>query len=505
MLDLQPRDVFNNQLLNNVHPEGWLNPEPAPEYHLVVVGGGPAGLISAAGAAGLGAKVALVERNFLGGDCLNVGCVPSKALLSCARRAHQVRAAGEYGIRIDGPVRVDFPAVMERLRRIRAEISRNDSAQRYRDELGVDVFLGEPKFTGSQSLDIGGKRLKFRKAVITTGARAVDAKIPGLSAAEVLTNENLFNLTELPPRLGIIGGGVIGCEMAQAFSRLGSQVTILQNEPRLLPREDADAAAILSETFRLDGISVITETAIQRVETRSGGGYDIHMRVAGQDRVVPVDRILMAAGRAPNVQELNLEAAGIQYDERRGIQIDDHFRTTNPKIFAAGDVAMAWKFTHAADAAARMVIHNALFMGRQRLSSLVMPWCTFTDPEIARVGANEDEARQKGLAVDVYRHAFAETDRGAAEGARDGFVKILTVSGKDRIVGALAIGEDAGEMLNEVTSAMVHGIGLRGLGKVIHPYPTRAETIKRAADACNRARLTPWTRWFLKKTLQILS
>ena len=494
-----PEDAYNQTLVANVHPRDWTNPEPAPSYNLVVLGGGTAGLITAAGAAGLGAKVALVEREHLGGDCLNVGCVPSKALLRAARAYADVRDAGQYGVEVPPGTRVNFPAVMERMRRLRSEISPNDSALRYRDELGVDVFLGEGRFVDSDSVEVDGRQLHFRRAVIATGARAMPLPIPGLAEAGYLTNETVFSLTELPKRLAIIGAGPIGCEMAQAFARFGSQVTLLEVMPQILIREDKDAAALIQAALIRDGVSLVLGCQIAGVE-RDGRGTVLQVEKDEQRQAISVDAVLLGVGRAPNVEGMNLEAVGVDFDTRQGVKVDDRLQTTNPRIYAAGDICSPYKFTHMADALARIVIQNTLFVGRAKASALTVPWCTYTDPEIAHVGLYEHEAEKQGIAIQTFQQEMGQVDRAVLEGDTEGFVKIHTQAGKDTILGATIVTRHAGEMISELTLAMVGGLGLGTLARTIHAYPTQAEAIKRAADAYNRTRLTPrvkslFTKW----------
>lgn len=494
-----PEDAYNQALVANVHPRDWTNPEPAPSYNLVVLGGGTAGLITAAGAAGLGAKVALVEREHLGGDCLNVGCVPSKALLRAARAVADVRDAGQYGVEVPDGARVNFPAVMERMRRLRSEISPHDSAQRYRDELGVDVFLGEGRFVDSDSVEVDGQQLRFRRAVIATGARAMPLPIPGLAEAGYLTNETVFSLTELPKRLAIIGAGPIGCEMAQAFARFGSQVTLLEVMPQILIREDKDAAALIQAALIRDGVSLVLGCQITGVE-RDGQDTVLRVEKDGQQEEIRVDAVLLGVGRAPNVEGMNLEAVDVEFDTRQGVKVDDRLQTTNPRIYAAGDICSPYKFTHMADALARVVIQNTLFVGRAKASALTVPWCTYTDPEIAHVGLYEHEAEKQGIAIQTFYQEMGQVDRAVLEGDTEGFVKIHTKAGKDTILGATIVTRHAGEMISELTLAMVGGLGLGTLARTIHTYPTQAEAIKRAADAYNRTRLTPrvkslFTKW----------
>lgn len=500
-LRMLPQDIYNEALVSNVHPADWQNPEPAPSYNLVVIGAGTAGLVTAAGAAGLGAKVALVERHFLGGDCLNVGCVPSKCMIRSSRMAADICDASQFGVRVLGGMEVDFPVVMERLRRLRARISEHDSARRFK-ELGVDLFLGEGQFSDPDTVQVAGKTLKFKKAVIATGTRPVQPAIEGIAEVGFLTNETVFSLTERPRRLAVIGGGPIGCELAQAFRRLGCEVILFHNAAHILNREDSDAAEIIQQSFIRDGIRLILNCKTTKVEKKNQGKV-IHIDCGGNTETIAVDEILAGAGRSPNVEGLNLEGAGVKYDKREGIEVNDQLQTTNPRIYAAGDICLAYKFTHTADATARIVIQNALFNGRKKVSALTIPWCTYTDPEIAHVGMYEKDAKEKGIEVETYVRLLKEVDRAIADGEEEGFVKIHVRKGTDKILGATIVARHAGEMLGEITLAIVGNIGLKTISNVIHTYPTQAEAIKQVGDAYNRTRLTPlikklfdhWLAW----------
>ncbi len=493
-----PDDAHNQTLVANVHPPRWTNPTPSGRYNLVVLGAGTAGLVSAAGAASLGAKVALIERHLLGGDCLNYGCVPSKAVIRASRAARSVREAANYGVRVEGSVRMDFAAAMERMRRLRAGISHHDSARRF-TELGVDVFLGNARFVLPDEVEVDGQRLKFARAVITTGARAAGLPVPGLKEAGYLTNETVFSLTELPKRLLLIGAGPIGCEMAQAFRRLGSEVTLLTDGQRILPREDPDAAAILSSSLEREGITIVAGARMTRVE-RSQGGKTIVFETGGAEGKVEADEILLAVGRTPNVDGLGLETAGVAYD-RTGVKVDDHMRTSNRRIYAAGDICSNYKFTHAADAMARIVIQNALFFGRKRVSDLVIPWCTYTDPEIAHVGLYEAEARQRGLDVTTITVGLGDVDRAVLDGETEGFARVHMDKKSGRILGATLVSAHAGESIGEIVLAMNQGLGLGALSATIHPYPTQAEALKKLGDQYLRTRLKSWMKPLLQKFL----
>jgi pyruvate/2-oxoglutarate dehydrogenase complex dihydrolipoamide dehydrogenase (E3) component len=497
--EVTPRDQYNETLLANVHPPDWVNPTPAPRYNLVVIGGGTAGLVSAAGAAGLGGKVALVERHLLGGDCLNYGCVPSKAIIRSSRVVADFRDAARFGFKVPPGTEVDFSAVMERMRALRAAISHHDSAQRFLD-LGVDVFLGEARFSGPRTVEAGGQTLNFSKAVIATGARAVDPMVPGLAEAGYLTNETVFSLTARPQRLLIMGGGPLGCEFAQAFQRLGCRVTLLHRYDRLMNREDADAAQLVQQVLVREGIHLILAAKPTQV-LKTGGGKLVRYESAGQPGEIEVDEILAGAGRAPNVENLGLEEAGVKFDPREGVLVNDRLQTTNRRIYAAGDVCLKHKFTHLADATARIVIQNALFCGRKKVSALTIPWCTYTDPEVAHVGLNEAEAAKQGIPIQTFTRPLSEVDRAIVDGEAEGMVKIHVKRGTDKILGATIVARHAGEMISEITLAMVGKIGLGALASVIHPYPTQAEAIRQTGDLYNRTRLTPFVKQLFTRFL----
>lgn len=497
---IEPDDEFNRRLVEAVHPPHWVNPTPAARYNMVVIGAGTAGLVTAAAAAGLGAKVALIERHLMGGDCLNVGCVPSKAILAAARAAAAVRDAGEFGVHT-GPSRVDFTHVMRRMRRLRAEIAPHDSAHRFAS-LGVDVFIGDGRFTGPDTVEVDGKTLRFAKACIATGARAAAPPIPGLSDVAYLTNETVFSLTELPRRLAVIGAGPIGCELAQAFARFGSEVTLIEAMHGILPNEDPDAAEIVRHAMlERDGARLLCCGKQTTIRPGPDGTKRITLDSHDHHYDVTVDAILVAVGRAPNIEWLNLDAAGVTFD-KQGVAVDDHLRTTNPRIYAAGDVCSKYKFTHAADFMARIVIRNALFPFvpfRARFSKLTIPWCTYTDPELAHVGLTIAEAIDRGLDIDTHIIEMAHVDRAILDGQTTGLLKVHTSKGKDRILGTTIVAPHAGEMISQITAAIVRGIGLKGLANVIHPYPTQAEAIRKAGDAFNRSRLSPRVKAVLAK------
>jgi pyruvate/2-oxoglutarate dehydrogenase complex dihydrolipoamide dehydrogenase (E3) component len=496
---LQPLDVHNQKLQANVHPTDWVNPTPQGTYNMVVIGGGTAGLVTAAGAAGLGAKVALIERDLLGGDCLNVGCVPSKAIIAAARRAAQVRDAADFGIDVPDGVTTDFGKVMERMRKLRADISPHDSAQRFRD-LGIDLFLGGGQFVDAHTIEVGGQQLKFKKACIATGARASAPPIPGLEGVDYLTNETLFSLTELPQRLGIVGAGPIGVEMAQAFGRFGSEVFLVEAEHGILPREDPDAAQVVLESIRRDGVKLLCCGKELQLSRAQGGGVRLTVESHDQGYDERVDQLLVAVGRAPNVEELGLEQVGIEFTNK-GIVVNDKQQTSVPHIYAAGDICSPFQFTHVADFMARNVLRNALFKGRAKTSKLVIPWVTYSEPEIAHVGLYAREAQAKGMEIDTFTQELDGVDRAILAGETDGFVRVHVKRGSDEIVGATVVGANAGDLIGELTLAVTNGIGLGKIANTIHPYPTVAEAIRKVGDLYNKTRLTPRVAKLMDKWL----
>jgi pyruvate/2-oxoglutarate dehydrogenase complex dihydrolipoamide dehydrogenase (E3) component len=485
---IRPLDEHNLEHLSNVHPSGYANPEPRDRYHLVVIGAGPGGLVTAAAGAALGARVALIEKHLMGGDCLNVGCVPSKGLIRAARAWHEARTGADlFGApAVSGPG--DFPAAMRRMRRLRSRLGHVDSVERYR-RLGVDVFLGEGRFASPDVVEVGGTRLRFRRAVIATGARPALPEVAGLREAGALTNETIFWLEDLPRRFVVIGAGPIGCELAQAFARFGSQVTLLNRGPHLLPREDRDAAGIVEESMRRDGVVFRLGAKLLSAERR-GDERLVHFEHSGRKESVAADQILVATGRTPNVETLALDRGGVAHDAK-GVTVDDRLRTANRRVYAIGDVCSRYRFTHAADAHARLVVANALFFGRGKASRLVMPWCTYTGPEVAHVGLYEKEAREAGHAVDTITVSLEELDRAVLDEANRGFVRVHLKKGTDRILGATLVAEHAGDMIGELALAITGRVGLGTIGATIHPYPTQGEIIRKAADAWRRTKLTP--------------
>jgi len=453
------------------------------DRNLVVIGGGSAGLVAAYIAAAVRAKVTLIEKHRMGGDCLNTGCVPSKALIKSARVVMQMRRAADYGLRAPA-VDFNFAEVMERVQRVVRTVEPHDSVERYTG-LGVECIQGEARITSPWTVEVGGRTLSTRAIVIAAGARPIVPPIPGIERAKPLTSDTVWDLRELPRRLIVLGGGPIGCELAQAFARFGSHVTQVEMLPRLLSREDADVAQLVRAQFAAEGIDVRTGHKALRVEP----GPVLVCEHAGSEVRFEFDRLLCALGRAPNTAGYGLEELGIPVTKSRTVETDEYLQTLYPNIYACGDVAGPYQFTHTASHQAWYAAVNALFapFRRFRADYSVIPWATFTDPEVARVGLNESEAQERGIAYEVTRFDMAELDRAIADDVARGMVKVLTVPGKDRILGATLVGEHAGDLIIEYITAMKHGIGLNKILGTIHIYPTLAEANKYAAGSWKRA------------------
>ncbi|MGV8951295.1 MAG: mercuric reductase [Cypionkella sp.] len=486
------------ELERNLRPADWQNPTPAKCYNLAVIGAGPAGLTAARIAARLGARVALIEAAAIGGDCTNIGCVPTKAIIRSGQVYSDILRARHFGAETAG-VRPDPALALDRVRKAQARISRFESARLLQAD-GIDVYFGNACFADHRSLRVGDKTIRFSRAIVATGGSLRAPDVPGLQEIGFMTVETLFDRDTLPRSIMVIGGGPLGCEMAQALCRLGVRVVLIQNAPKFLPREERDAAQLLSESLARDGIEIhLNTTAVGARKTAQG--KEIALSTGGNTFTITVDEVLTGVGRTPRIAGLNLDAAGIITNPEAGIKVDDFMRTTNRRVYAAGDVCGGYMFTHVANAAARLAVRNALFFGRGRFSSLTIPWCTFTDPAIAHVGLYVDQAISKGIAVKTYTVLMHEVDRAVIDGEETGFVKIHVRQGTDRIMGATVVARHAGEMLNEITLAMERGIGLRAMSGVIHAYPTQSAAIKAAADACFADRLTPRLRrlsgWWL--------
>jgi pyruvate/2-oxoglutarate dehydrogenase complex dihydrolipoamide dehydrogenase (E3) component len=449
-----------------------------------VIGAGPAGLEAAEHAAALGARVALIERDLLGGGCLNTSCVPSKTLLRTARLYGEVEHAARFGARLD-PATPDFPAAMARVRALRAQLARTHSA-RCVAAAGIDLYFGAARFLGEDRLGVDALVLHFDKALVATGARPKLVEIPGLAESGYLTSDDVFDLEALPRRLVVIGGGPLGCELAQAFRRLGARTTIVESLPLFLGGEERDAAQLLSDAFARDGIEIRLNTSAVAVR-RVDGVLQIDLVSDDYRNTVQADAILTGMGRVPNLRGLELETAGVTYDDERGIRVDEHLRSSNPRVYAAGDACLVHRYAHMAVASARIAVDNALRGLGTRLGSLVVPWCTYTEPEIAHVGLYVRDANRLGIPIKTYTIPLHQVVRAVTDGESEGFIKVQVAEGGDRILGATIVARHAGEMISEITLAMVAGVGLQALADVIHPFPTQAEGIRMAAEACRRS------------------
>lgn len=450
-----------------VFPPDYRNPDGRGVFNLTVIGAGPAGLVVSMVAASLGGRVALIERHAMGGDCLNAGCVPSKTLLAAA-------AAG-----------LPFEAAMERVRAVRTRVAYHDSVERY-TRAGVEVFLGEARFEAPRRIRVGDTVLDTRKTVIATGTRPLIPPIPGLAEAAALTNETVFELRAQPRRLAVLGAGAVGCELAQAFARLGTHVELIEAAAQVLPRQEPQAAGLIADALRREGVKLHLGGDAHSASVTSEG----KALTLGDGRRVVADEVLVAAGRRRNVEGLDLEKAGVRLDARGAIEVDARLRTSHPDIYAAGDVCSRHQFTHAADAQARIAVRNALFRGRARADRLIVPRCVYTRPELAQVGATARELTAAGRRFERYRLQWGELDRGVTDDAEEGFVEVLA-DGGGRILGATLVGRDAAEQVAPLVVLMMQGGGLGGLGSLVLPYPTRSEYLRRLADQHARRRLTP--------------
>ncbi len=463
-------------------------------YNVVILGAGTAGLVTAAATAGLGGRVALIERAEMGGDCLNTGCVPSKALISSARLADRIRHADRWGLEAREP-EFAFPKVIERLRARRAQIAPNDSQERF-EKLGVTVLRGEAAFASPHEVVVGGRTLRAKNFVIATGTRPTVPKIDGLESVPFFTNETIFNqLDQRPDSLLVLGGGPIGCELSQAFARFGVKVTLVHQGPRLLPKEDAEISAFVQKILSGDGVTCLLGAKAERTRTDSG---EILTSVRRGDSVSEyrTTKLLVATGRTPRIDALNLSAAGVRMNER-GVEVNGYLQTSQPHIYAAGDVVGPYQFTHMAGYQAQIVARNILapfgFM-RKKADYSVVPWCTYLDPEVARVGLNEDQAKRLGGDYDLYELPLKEVDRAVVEDETAGFVRVLTAKGKDRILGVTLAATHAGDLIHEFVLAMRCGIGLGKISGTIHAYPTFAELARKTGDNYQKTRLTPRTK-----------
>ena len=494
-----PVDQNDHQLIERTRPADWTNPASGQTYDLVVIGGGPAGLVSAVIAAGLGAKTALIERHRLGGDCLHTGCIPSKALLASAKALHLQQQGYETTSTPGVTSQDDFSRTMQRMREIRSRLAKHDSAQRLQ-QLGIDVFFGPARFDNPRTISVQESQVSFRRCILATGSRPAVPNISGLDQTNYLTNETLFSLTELPSRLNIIGGGPIGVEMAQAFCRFGSQVTLIDQASQLLPREEAEASQLLRKQFECEGIQLHLESQVQEVK-QQGQGHLLELKSSTQTQTVAGDQLLIATGRQANLADLNLEAAGIQHTAS-GVHVNSRLQTSNRRVFAAGDVTGKQQFTHAADAMARLCVRNAFFFGRQRWEQRPVPHTTYTDPEIAQIGLTIAEAEQQGIPLDTYRESLSQVDRCILEGQEQGLVLIHCKRGRGQVVGATIVGPQAGDLINTLSLLMSQGLSLGTLSNAIHCYPTQSQVLQRIGDQFQRTRLTSFTARVLKRIIR---
>lgn len=503
-IPLSPMDQHNIALLNQVHPKAWNDPVPKAKYNLVVIGAGAGGLVTAAVASGLGAQVALIESDLMGGDCLNIGCVPSKTLLKSAKVAATMKRCQEFGIIVNGSVEVDFEGIMERVRKVRASIAPNDSAQRFAEQLGVDVFLGRGTFISASQIQVNDSILEFSKAVIATGGSADVPTVKGIDSIPYFTNANIFNLTQLPSRIAVIGTGPIGCELGQAFSRFGSQVVMINRSDSVLGKEDSDAGNLIKNALQRDGVHFILNATLTEFSLdRQGDPFPeitIRYTVEGIEDTLTVEAVLFCTGRKANVTGMGLEEANVEYSSK-GIIVNDHLQTSQKHIYAVGDCCTDFKFTHVADFMARMVVRNALLFSSARFSDLIIPWVTYTDPEVAHVGLYPRDMVARDIAFDTFTKAFEHNDRAMADGVNEGYIKIHTNKGSDVILGCSIVGSHAGEMISEITVAMTAKMGLGTLASAIHPYPTMAEGIRQCGDMYNRTRLTPLVKSLFRKLM----
>jgi pyruvate/2-oxoglutarate dehydrogenase complex dihydrolipoamide dehydrogenase (E3) component len=492
-------DAYDRELIANVRPPAWRNPLPRNPYQLLVIGAGPAGLMAARTAAMLGASVALIERDRLGGNSLNWASVPSKALIRTSQIYADMSGAAQFGAEAPANIQVNFTMAMDRIRRIRAIISRADSAARLTN-MGIDLFFGSARFTGPDSVEVAGVCLRFKKAMIATGSRSKPVDIPGLPECGYLHAADAFRLKTLPQSILVIGGGPGGCEGAQTFARLGARTIIAMEEPLFLPQEERDAAHMVSDALARDGVEIHLNTRAAAVRVEAGRKV-VDLVNDGELSTITVDGVFVGTGRDPVLDGLDLDKAGVISSPASGIQVDDFLRTTNPKVYAAGDVCLEHKITGGAYASGRLVVRNALFPVRRRMSALTIPWCTYTDPEIAHVGLYVKQARERDIPVKTFTVPMHDVDRAVIDGDNTGFVKIHIRDGSDKILGATIVARHAGEMINEMSLAVEAGIGLKQIARVVRAYPTQAEAVRMAADHYNETRLTPLHRRLLRMWL----
>ncbi|CAI2361352.1 unnamed protein product [Moneuplotes crassus] len=498
-------DKHNREVLDNCRPLNWTNPSSDVKYDMVAIGGGAGGLVSSITAAVSGAKSAIIERNLMGGDCLNTGCVPSKAFIKAAKVAHTCRNASKFGVMFEGEMKIDFARVMERMREVRAEIAEHDSVYKFAKKYGIDMYLGDAKFLNEGEIDVNGQTLKFEKCSIATGGHPYVPDIEGLSDFPYLTSENVFNITEQPNHLVIIGAGPIGCELGQSFARFGTRVTMLSKTNRFLPKEDPDAAAFLHQSLMDDGVNIVFNAEPTKIQVTKSPGklwnpeakFEMEININGISETIKGDSILVAAGRRPNVHGLGLEEAGVEYDHTRGVHVDDYCMTTNKDIYAVGDVCSPYQFTHNSDIMAKNAAKNALFSGREKSSEVIMSWCTYTDPELAHIGKYPSEMDKEGIEYDTYKYDISNNDRAICDGVI-GLIKIHCQKDTDKILGGTIVGGPAGDMVSQIAQAMYNKVGLSSMGAVVHPYPTYGEAFKALTSQINGRKLAQGAKTVLK-------
>jgi len=468
---------------SNVFPSDWKNPQPKTQYDLLIIGGGPGGMTAAIAASSMSNSVALIEKEHLGGECLSYGCIPSKALLRSSKAADEVRRGKEFGLEISQNWEVDFNAVLRRVHEVQATISPHDHPEHLKN-LGIDVFLGAGRFIGPNEVEVKGQKIKFKKAIIATGTQPIELKIPNIDTNDYYTNQTIFQLTTLPRRFCVIGGGPIGCELSQGFLSLGSQVTLITHASSIIPRDDSIAQERLLKVFQNQGMKVYTHTSVLRIEKK---GNEKILYLDNSD-VVVVDEILVAIGRKPTVDGMDLEKANINYDHKNGIFTDDYLQTSNSDVYSSGDVSSDYKFTHVSKELSKMAAFNALKRNSQKKSSLIIPWCTYTEPAIAHIGINEQQANAKGMSIETIIQELSEVDRAVADGETIGFVKLLVKANTNQIVGATVMAQEAGAFISEISVAMQNENSLTAIAQAIHPFPTQSESIRMAAMALLKKR-----------------
>ncbi|MGK5595301.1 MAG: mercuric reductase [Parachlamydiaceae bacterium] len=480
MIHNDESEDFRRQFKQDIFPIDWDNPSSDQVYDLAIVGGGPGGMTAATLASSMGARVALIEKAHLGGECLSYGCIPSKALLGASRAVETIKRAHQFGVRMPSAWEIDFPEIMKRVYRLQATISPHDSAEHFK-RLGVDVFLGEGKFKNTHEIQIQGVGIRYKKALIITGTQPIIPQIPGLEAISYFTNQNIFTLAQLPATLGVIGGGPIACELAQAFQRFGSKVILITHGGHLLPKDDPLATLRLQKVMEDEGVEVLTQSNVDKIEVE-----ELKKKLHVGEKTYLVDELLIAVGRKPAI-DLDLEKAQVAYDVKKGVSTNSYLQTTNPDIYSSGDVTLQYKFTHISRELARIAVKNALTGNQQSKEDLVVPWCTYTSPEIAHVGLNEQEAKEKWGEIVTSLVELNTVDRAILDEETEGFVKLIASKKTGKLVGATLVAAHAGEMISEITMAIHAENGLTLLSRAIRPFPTQAQSLRTAAEQLKKS------------------